>query len=188
MEILVLGLVVFVGAHAVPARPALRAALVGRLGAGGYRAAFGILSVLGFVLIVYGFGLARSEGVPVLYYPPAWTRHIAMLLMLFAFILLPATYLPGRLKATVKHPMITAVKTWALAHLLVNGDVASLFLFGTFLAWGVYDRISLKRRPASEPVRGSLRNDILAVVIGGALYAAFVWKLHLWLIGVPILA
>ncbi|PTW60463.1 putative membrane protein [Breoghania corrubedonensis] len=187
MEILIIGLALFVAAHLVPARPALRAGLVERLGPVGYRAVFGLVSLAGFVLIVYGFGMARAQGVPVLYDPPPWTRHIAMLLMLFAFILIPAAYLPGRIKATVKHPMITAVKTWALAHLLVNGDAASLVLFLTFLAWGVYDRISLKRRPAPESVRGSMRNDILAVVIGVVLYAAFVWKLHLWLIGVPIL-
>lgn len=187
MEILILGLALFVAAHIIPARPALRAGLVDRLGAIGYRAVFGVVALLGVVLIAYGFGLARSQGVPVLFYPPDWTRHIAMLLMLFAFILVPAAYLPGRIKRTVKHPMITAVKAWALAHLLVNGDVASLVLFTTFLAWAVYDRISLKRRPVPAPAEGSLANDLLAVIIGGLLYAAFVWKLHLWLIGVPIL-
>lgn len=187
MELLILGLVLFVAAHAIPSRPALKDALVGRLGAIGYRAVFSTVAIIGFVLIVYGFGQARAAGVPVLFYPPAWTRHIAMLLMLIAFILLPATYLPGRIKATVKHPMLTAVKTWALAHLLVNGDVASLILFGALLAWAVYDRISLKRRPAKPRVVGPVRNDILAVVIGAALYGLFVWKLHALLIDVPII-
>ncbi|MDJ0930855.1 NnrU family protein [Breoghania sp.] len=188
MQILILELALFVATHLIPARPALRDALVRRLGGVGYRAAFGVVALIGFVLIVYGYGLAHAQGVLVLYYPPAWPRHIAMLLLLIAFILLPAAYLPGKIKATVKHPMLVAVKTRAFAHLLVNGDAASLVLFGTFLAWAVYDRISLKHRPAPAPVKGAVRNDILAVVIGVIVYAAFVWKLHLWLIGVPVIA
>ncbi|WP_321503746.1 NnrU family protein [Breoghania sp.] len=187
VEILVLGLVVFFAAHMVPTRPALRSALVERVGALGYRAAHSVVALVGFALIVYGYGMARDQGPALVYDPPYWMRHVTMLLMLIAFIVLPASFLPGKIKAAVKHPMLVAVKAWALSHLLVNGDLASLVLFASFLAWAVYDRISMKRRPAPAPVKGPIVNDILVVVIGVVLYAAFVMKLHLWLIGVPVI-
>ncbi len=187
MEILVLGLVMFFAAHLVPTRPALRAALADRLGTMGYRGAHSVVALVGLALIVYGYGLARAQGPALVYDPPYWMRHVTMLLMLIAFIVLPASFLPGKIKATVKHPMLVAVKTWALSHLLVNGDLASVLLFATFLAWAVYDRISMKRRPAPAPVKGTVVNDVLVVVIGIVLYGAFVMKLHLWLIGVPVI-
>ena len=115
-----------------------------------------------------------------------------MLIMLPVFVLLVAAYAPGRIQRAAKHPMILAVKIWALAHLLANGDAASVLLFGSFLAWGVIARISLKRRQAANPhvvpVAGSGRNDLIAVVVGLLVYALFVWKVHVWLIGVPIIA
>jgi uncharacterized membrane protein len=189
MLVLALGLVVFLGGHLVPAAPGLHDRLVARLGRGPYRLAYSVVSIVGLVLVIWGFGLARAEGPPVLYDPPTWLRHVTLLLMLPVFVLAAAAYLPGRISAAVRHPLVTAVKLWAFAHLLANGDAASVLLFASFLAWGVVDRISLKRREAAGRVavaEGSARNDFIAVGVGLLVYAAFVAKLHAWLIGVPV--
>ena len=191
MWLLILGLAVFLLTHQIPTRPDVRARLTERLGVLGYRGLFSFASLLGLVLIVYGFGLARSAGSPVIYDPPAGLRHLTLLLVAIAFVLLASSIFPGRIAAAVKHPMVTAVKVWALAHLLANGDLASLILFTTLLAWAVYDRISLKRRVAAGTATistGPLRNDAIAVVVGLGVYAVFAWKLHAWLIGVPVIA
>ena len=139
-------------------------------------------------LIIYGFGEARAV-TGMLYDPPVFLKHIALLLMLLAFICLAAGFLPaGRIAVAVKHPQILSIKIWALAHLLANGETPSVLLFGSFLAWAVILRISLKRRQrAGEkvlPVFRSASNDLLAVAIGVVVYGLFVWKLHEWLIGV----
>lgn len=189
MTVLIFGLVLFFAAHIVPAVSGVRSGLVARLGAGGYRAAFSVAAGIGFVLVVWGYGLAREAGSPLLYDPPVWLRHVTLLLMLPVFPLLIEAYLPGRLAAAVRHPMVTAVKVWAFAHLLANGDAASVLLFASFLVWAVLDRISLKRREVAGLVRlpsGPVRNDVIAVGVGLALYVAFLFRLHLWLIGVPI--
>lgn len=189
MLVLVLGLVVFLGGHLIPAAPAVHDRMVARLGRGPYRLVFSALSLAGFVLVVWGYGLAREAGTPVLYDPPTWLRHVTLLLMVPVFVLVAAAYLPGRISAAVRHPLVTAVKLWAFAHLLANGDAASVLLFASFLAWGVIDRISLKRREAAGRVtiaRGPVRNDFIALALGLLVYAAFVAKLHLWLIGVPV--
>lgn len=149
---------------------------------------YAILSLIGLCLIIYGFGQARSE-TGMLYDPPVFMRHIALLLMLFAFIFLAAGFLPaGRIAVAVKHPQVLSIKVWALAHLLANGETSSVLLFGSFLAWAVILRISLKRRErAGErvlPVFKSASNDVLAIIIGLVAYVLFVWKLHEWLIGV----
>lgn len=193
MWIFILGLVIFFGTHLLPTDTGLRASIRTRLGEGPYRAIYSIVAFVGLVLIIWGYGEWRDAGPPILYVPPVWTRHLVMLLMLPVFVLVVAAYAPGRIKAAVKHPMILAVKIWAFAHLLANGDLASVLLFGSFLAWGVIDRISLKRRQranphAVQPVTGPARNDLIAVVVGLLVYALFVWKVHVWLIGVPIIA
>ena len=154
MSYLVLGLVIFFGIHSIAiVVPAWRDATAMRLGDATWKAVFTLASVVGFVMLVHGYGLARADP-QVLYTPPAWARHVAALLMLPVFPLLLATYLPGRIKAAVKHPMLTATKAWALAHLLANGTVADVLLFGSFLAWAVADRISLKHRP-QRPLPGA---------------------------------
>ena len=139
-------------------------------------------------MLVHGYGLARAEPT-VLYTPPVWMRHVAALLMLPVFPLLLATYLPGRIKAAVKHPMLTATKAWALAHLLVNGNLADVLLFGGFLAWAVLDRIAVgKRVVRRKPVvtgAPSRMNDVLAIVGGLVLYVVVIAWAHQRFIGVP---
>jgi uncharacterized membrane protein len=186
MAWLVAGLVLFVGMHSVSiVAPAWREAQVGRRGELPWKGLYSVVSIVGFVLIVIGYGAARQSPV-VLYHPPAWTRHLALVLMLPVFPLLLGTYLPGRIKATLKHPMLVAVKLWALAHLLANGMLADLVLFGGFLAWAVADRISMKRRP-DRPVPGAPprpANDLVATVAGLVIYGVFVTWAHRWLFGV----
>jgi uncharacterized membrane protein len=147
-----------------------------------------LVSIAGLVLIVVGYGQARLAPT-VLYMPPSWMRHVTFLLMLPVFPLMFAAYLPGRIKARVKHPMLTAVKTWAFAHLLANGMLADVLLFGGFLAWAVADRISLKRRESTLNItaKASAINDVIAVVAGLALYVATLLWLHRLLIGMPLM-
>ena len=186
MTYLVAGLLLFFGVHSIAiVAPAWRDGMAAKFGDTPWKAIYALVSVIGFVMLVHGYGLA-SAAPTVLYTPPVWMRHVAALLMLPAFTLLLATYLPGRIRTAVKHPMLTATKAWALAHLLVNGNLADVLLFGGFLAWAVADRISLKRRP-SRPVRALPEgrfNDLVAVVAGFALYVWFVARGHLYLFGV----
>jgi len=187
MTLLVVGIAVFLGLHLLPAATDLRERLVARLGETGYKALFSIVSIASFVLLVYGFAQAPVVQV---WAPPSWTRWVAIVLMLPAFIFLVAAYLPGQIKAKLKHPFLVAIKTWALAHLLANGDLASIILFGSFLAYAVIDRITLKGRKPTALVEaageGGTRNDIIAVVIGAALYVAFLIWLHPLLIGTRV--
>ncbi|MET0430903.1 MAG: NnrU family protein, partial [Hyphomicrobium sp.] len=170
--------------------PELRDALKERLGETPYKILFSLLSLAGIVVIVLGFHkLQLHPGKnPILWDPPIWTRHIAVALMLPAMILLVASLIPSRIRTATRHPMLIAIKTWALAHLLANGDLAALLLFGSFLAFAVYDRISVKKRGALGPLGtakpASPLNDVLVVVIGVALYAALLFGGHQWLIGV----
>ena len=143
MTLLIAGIVVFLGLHLLPTLPGLREKLVSRFGENGYKALFSLVSVAAFVLLVYGF--AKAPVIQV-WSPPAWTHWVAIVLMLPALILLVAAYVPGRIKARLKHPFLVAIKTGALAHLIANGDLASIILFGSFLAYAVYDRITLKGR------------------------------------------
>ncbi|NBB92876.1 MAG: NnrU family protein [Gammaproteobacteria bacterium] len=190
MTLLILGLVLFLGTHSVSIISWRgRDALVARMGEIPFKAAYGLLAIAGLVLIVIGYGQARMDPTW-LWQPPAFMRHIAMLLMLFAFPALLAAYFPGRIQRTLKHPMLVAVKAWALAHLLVNGTLADLLLFGGFLAWAVVDRISFKRRPqrATPQLPDSRANDAIVIVGGLALYAAFAFWLHPILFGVPVMS
>jgi uncharacterized membrane protein len=189
MQQLILGLIVFLGIHSISIiAPSARDRWAAALGANAWRGLYSLVSLAGFVLLVHGYGIARQEPV-LLYAPPLWLRHVALVLMLPVFPLLFATYLPGRIKAAVKHPMLTAVKTWALAHLLANGMLADVLLFGGFLAWAVADRISMKRR-VPRPISTAAPspwNDVIAVVGGLAVYALVVLWLHRVAIGVPVM-
>jgi uncharacterized membrane protein len=190
MTLLIAGLIVFLGTHSFAIfAPAVREQARARLGEGTWKGCYSVVSLAGFVMIVYGFGWARLSPV-VLYSPPVWMRHVAFLLMLPVFPLLLAAYLPGRIKTAAKHPMLAAVKFWALAHLLANGMLADVLLFGGFLAWAVFDRISFKRRPpqALRTAPAGRWNDALAVLLGLALYGFFIGWAHLHLFGVSPLA
>jgi len=189
MVLLVAGLVVFLGVHTLTTLRGSRAALIGRLGDGGYKGLYSVVSAVGLVLIVWGFGRYRAHDYLQLWTPPAALKPLALLLMWFAFIALAATYSPlGKIKAVLRHPMLVSIKTWALAHLLVNGDLGALVLFGAFLAWAVYDRIAVKRRgdTGAPPVPAPTKGDMIAITLGTAAFLAMFW-LHPRVIGVPIL-
>lgn len=188
MLLLILGLVLFLGTHSVAIFAAdWREQVIARAGKWSWKGLYGLLSAVGLLLIVLGYGAARQAPDPiVLYTAPTWLRHLSLLLMAPVFVLLAATYLPGRIQRTTKHPMLLAVKLWALAHLLANGSLADTLLFGGFLVWAIVDRVSLKRRetpwvPGAPPSRW---NDWIAVGAGIALYVAFILWLHRALMGV----
>ncbi len=186
MALFLIGLVVFLGVHSVAiVAPAWRDANAARH-PGAWKGLYSIVSIAGFALLIVGYGIARQTPV-VLWSPPTAMRHIALLLMLPVFPLLLAAYLPGRLQRAAKHPMLLAVKFWATAHLLANGTLVDVILFGAFLAWAVADRIAVKRRAAPRAVPGappSAVNDVIAIVGGLAIYALFVLWAHRRLIGV----
>ncbi len=189
MTTFLLGLIIFLGIHSLRiVAPGVRDAAIGKLGAGPWKGLYTGIATAGLVMIIMGWPEARMNGITV-WTPPAAMRHITMLLMLPVFPLLLATYLPGRIQSAVKHPMLTATKLWALAHLLPNGQLHEILLFGGFLAWAVLDRISLKRRPdAITPApSGWTAKDGIAIVLGVALYGLFVAVAHGWLIGVPLM-
>ena len=191
MTLFYAGLVLFFLTHSMAVvTPGLRQQLIDRLGDAPFKGLYSVVSIVTFAMLIWGYGYARPV-TPVLYSPPMPLKHTSLLIMIPVFPLLFSTYLPGRIKAAVKHPMLTAIKTWALAHLLSNGTLADLLLFGGFLAWAVVVRISLKRRPtttAAAPATGSVVNDILAVVLGLGMYVAFIFGVHQWLFGVPPIA
>lgn len=190
MLILVLGLIIFLGVHLTPTSPPGRDGLIAKLGAGGYKIGFSIVSLAGFVLIVWGMGLVRhSAADQQLWTPPAWGRHVTYALMWISFVLLVAAYVPSHIRDKAKHPMLAAVKIWALAHLLANGDLAGLILFGSFLAWAVYDRISVKKRSALGPLgerHGGVLADIIVIVVGTLAYLAMFRYGHPMLIGISL--
>src|SRR6202030_3055624 len=168
--------------------PALRARTIQRVGEGAWKGAYALISLIGFVMICYGFGLAPPAG-PMVFAPPAWARHAALIVMLPVFPLLIAAYFPGRIKTAAKHPMLAAVKLWAFAHLLANGGLADVLLFGGFLVWAVVDRISVQRRTAPQALRTAPPgpwNDAIAIVLGLAIYALVIGWAHVRLFGVPI--
>lgn len=190
MSLLIAGLLLFLGIHSVAIFAlGLRAGAVERLGLWPWKGVYSLIAIAGFALIVIGYGQARMQAPVWLYQPPAGLRHLALLLMLPVFVLLLAAYLPGRIKSAAKHPMLLATKLWATAHLLANGNLADVLLFGGFLAWAVADRISMKRRvqrllPGAPAGRF---NDVIAIVGGLVLYGLFVKVGHAWLIGVALI-
>jgi uncharacterized membrane protein len=188
MAVLILGLVVFLGVHSVRmAAGGWRTRTLARLGEGPYKGIYSVAALLGFGLIVYGFGLARQQPLQ-LWAPPFAMKHLASALMLVSFVLLAAAYVPGNhIKARLHHPMVLSVKTWALAHLLTNGNLAHVVLFGAFLAWAVGNFVVSRRRDRAERVvyaAGHAQATVVTVLVGVAAWAAFAFWLHGWLIGV----
>jgi uncharacterized membrane protein len=184
----IIGLIIFLGAHVFVTMRDHRAGLIAKIGEWPYRGLFSLVSIIGLVLICYGFATYRAAGFIVVWNPPAWTRHIVVALMWPASIMVAAAYIPGDIKRVLKHPLLVGVKTWAFAHLCANGDLGSMILFGSVLAWAVYDRITLKRRSdaGSPPIPvGGGKNDIIAVVVGTIIYLALGFVFHPVVIGVP---
>jgi uncharacterized membrane protein len=188
MAMLVLGLVLLLGVHSTRLiAPGLRDAGVARLGLLPWKILYAVLSLIGLVLIVQGYGEARMTPT-LLWAPPVWTRHLAALLTLPAFVLMACAYVPGtRIRAKLGHPMVAGVKIWAFAHLIANGTLADLLLFGSFLVWSVVMFATLRRRDRAAGVRrppGSASRDAIAIVAGIVGWAVFAGWLHLALIGV----
>ena len=186
MTLLIIGLVLFLGSHSIAIiNVTWRDRMVSRLGILTWQGVYSLLAIVGIGLIIVGYDLARETPV-ILYQPPYWLRYIALLLLVFVFPLLFATYMPGRIRTATRHPMLVATKLWAFAHLLTNGSLADVILFGSILAWAVADRISLKRRtPIPVPDMPTSRfNDALAIILGLVVYLLFLFGLHAWLFGV----
>ena len=188
MTLLVIGLVVFLGIHSARiVADDWRTARIAKTGPGPWKLAFTILSLIGFALIVYGYGQAR-QATPLLFSPPLWTKHLAAVLTLPAFILIAAAYVKGtRIKAYVGHPMILGVKVWAISHLIANGTLADVVLFGSFLGWAVLDYSASRRRDRGAGIVypiGSVTRDMIAVLAGGIAWVVFGFLLHGPLIGV----
>ena len=190
MSILIIGLIIFLGLHSVRIfADGWRMRVQAQRGEGAWKGLYSVLSLIGFALIIWGYGLARQQPV-VLWVPPVAMRHIAALLMLFAIIMLVAAFVPGNaIKAKLHHPMTLSVKTWALAHLLANGNLADVLLFGSFLAWAVFCFIAARKRDRVAGTiypAGRALPTVMTVVIGVVAYGVFAVYLHKWLIGVPV--
>lgn len=187
--VMILGLVLFLGVHVLTTRRGLRARLIAAWGEGGYKGGYSLVALSGLVLIVWGFAHYRATGWIDIWHPPTVLKHITVALMLPAVILVVAAYIRGRIYTTLKHPMLAGVKLWAASHLLANGDLGSIILFGSFLAWAVFDRISLKHRSdaGAPPIPvGGIRNDLIAVAVGVVAYLALAFVFHPVVIGVPV--
>ena len=187
MAILVLGLLVFLGIHSVRIfADDWRSAQIAARGDNTWKGMYTGASILGLALLVYGYGLAR-ETADLLYVPPAWGRSFLMIAMPIALVLFTASQLPmGHLKKRLAHPMLWGTAIWAVGHLLANGDMASVVLFGGFLIWALLDLKSAYGRPKGEPVAPKVWLDLAALAIGFAVTAIFVMFLHQYLFGVPI--
>ena len=187
--VMILGLVLFFGVHTLTTQREMRAQVIAASGEGGYKIGYTLVSLLGFVLIVWGFAHYRATGMWEIWTPPTALKHLAVALMLPAVILVVASYIRGRIYTRLKHPMLAGIKLWAAAHLLANGDLGSIILFGSFLGWAVFDRISLKHRADSGappiPVGGP-GNDLIAVAVGLVAYLALGFAFHPVVIGVPV--
>jgi uncharacterized membrane protein len=188
LGILVLGLLIFLGTHIFVSLRGARADVIAKVGLHVYRGVFALVSLVGLVLIVWGYGQYRAYEWIQLWSPPGFMRHITVGLMLFATIFIVAAFVPSHIKTRLKHPMLASVKTWAFAHFLSNGDLGSMLLFGAFLAWGVYARIAAKRRGDLGPqiAPAGWGNDAIVVVVGIVVYLALGYAFHPVVIGVPV--
>ena len=188
--VMIVGLILFLGVHTLTTQRGLRAQCISAMGEGGYKIGYAVASFAGLALIVWGFAHYRADGMIPVWSPPTFLKHLNVALMLPAVILVVASYLRGRIYTAVKHPMLAGVKLWAFGHLLANGDLGGIILFGSFLAWAVFDRISLKHRAdaGAPPIPvGGVTNDAIAVVVGIIAYLALAFAFHPVVIGVPVI-
>jgi uncharacterized membrane protein len=188
--VMILGLVLFLGAHTLTTAREWRASLIAAMGESGYKIGYALISLAGLALVVWGFAQYRATGLIPIWSPPRALKHLNIALMLPAVILVVAAYLRGRIYKAVKHPMLAGVKLWAFGHLLANGDLGGIILFGSFLGWAVFDRISLKRRadPGGPPIPvGGISNDLIAIVVGIIVYLALAFAFHPVVIGIPVM-
>ena len=190
LGILIVGLAVFLATHVFVSFREARASVIERVGLSLYRTLFAIVSLVGLALIIWGYAQYRAHDLVQLWSPPAFMRHITIGLVFFAAIFIVAAFFPSHIKTRLKHPMLAGVKAWALAHLLSNGDLGSVLLFGTFLAWGVYARIAAKRRgdigAAATPAPDGWTGDVIVVALGTAIFLALGFWFHPYVIGVPV--
>jgi uncharacterized membrane protein len=187
MILLVAGLALFFAVHSVRmVAPAWREGRIAAIGENAWKGTYSVLSLAALVQIVWGYANAQPTA-PVLYVASFGLVHATLLLTALAFVSLMVANLPaGRLKPLIRHPMLAAVILWSGGHLLVNGDLASVLLFGSFFLWSLVNRVAVAFRPATPPATGPVRNDVAAVVSGLAIWAAIVWFLHPWIAGVPV--
>jgi uncharacterized membrane protein len=190
LAVLILGLGIFLGAHTFVTARKARAAAIAQLGMV-YRLLFALTALLGVVLIAWGFGIYRQGGFVAVWEPPIFMRHVTIVLMWISIVLITAAYLPGHIKLWTKYPMLTGVKFWAFGHLLSNGDLGSILLFGSFLAWAGYMRAAVKRRDEAaaarhRPVDPGWTNDAVALALGTVLFFALGYVFHPVIIGVPV--
>src|SRR2546429_7508045 len=187
--VMILGLIVFFGVHTLTIQRKVRAQVIGVTGEGGYKIGYALASFAGLALIIWGFAHYRAAGRWPIWEPPTFLKHVTVALMLPAVIMVVASYIRGRIYTTLKHPMLAGIKLWAASHLLANGDLGSIILFGSFLAWAVYDRISLKSRSdaGAPPIPvGGPGNDLIAIAVGIVAYLALAFAFHPVVIGVPV--
>jgi uncharacterized membrane protein len=188
--VMAVGLVLFLGAHVFTTWREARANAIAAVGEGTYKIIYTVVTLAGLVLICWGFSHYRADGWIELWTPPKALKHLNIALMLPAVILVVAAYLRGHIYAKLKHPMLAGVKLWAFGHLLANGDLGGIILFGSILAWAVYDRISLKRRTdaGGPPIPvGGIGNDVIAVVVGIIAYLALAFAFHPVVLGIPVI-
>lgn len=192
MSVLILGLLIFLGVHSLRIfANDWRNRQLARLGEKRWKGLYALVSLVGFALICWGFGLARQHPV-ILYVPPMALRHLNALFTLIALVLVAAAYVPhNHAKQRLGHPMVAGVKVWAFGHLLAVGMLHDVVLFGSFLLWAVVLFVVSRRRDRLAGTvypSGTLRGDVLTVLVGVAMWAAFAFWLHLWLFGVNPLA
>jgi len=189
LSVMILGLVLFYAAHIFTTKREARAQAIAKLGEGTYKILYSLVSLAGLVLIIWGFANYRATGVIGIWAPPTAFKHITLALMLPAVVLVVASYIRGRIFVTLKHPMLAGIMLWAAGHLLANGDLGAIILFGSFLIWAVYDRISMRWRTDSGappiPV-GGITNDVIAVAVGVVAYLALAFVFHPVVIGLPV--
>jgi uncharacterized membrane protein len=188
LAIMIIGLALFLGTHTVTTMRGQREALIARVGERAYKGVYSLASLIGIILIVYGFARYRAEGIIDIWHPPRWLYFLNNILLWPACVCVAAAYVPGDIKRVLKHPMLVGIKLWAFGHLLANGDLGGIILFGSFLAWAVYDRLTLKYRTdpgAPDLGLGGRDCDTVAVIVGTLLYLVLGFWFHPYVVGVP---